>query len=69
MDTNKKEHSMQNNHHSDPTAQLQGLEDFVRSVMQEWRVRGVALAVVKKKGLSQFLAIPERNVYGCWLPG
>ena len=44
---NKKEHRMQNNHHAHSTAPLQGLEDFVRRVMQEWRGRGVALAVVK----------------------
>ncbi len=47
MNTNTKDLNMQNNHHSNPTAQLQGLENFVQSVMQEWKVRGVALAVVK----------------------
>lgn len=38
---------MQKNQLPDATAQLQGLDDFVRGVMQEWRGRGVALAIVK----------------------
>lgn len=61
MDTNKKEHSMQNNHHSDPTAQWQGIEDFVRSVMQEWRVRGVALAVVKHNEVIYLQGFGQRD--------
>src|SRR5438270_13926129 len=61
MVTNKKEHSMQNHHHADPTAQLQGLEDFVRSVTQEWRVRGVALAVVKNNMVIYIQGFGQRD--------
>jgi CubicO group peptidase (beta-lactamase class C family) len=53
--------SMLNNHHSDPTAQLQGLEDFVRRVMQEWRVRGVALAVVKNNEVIYIQSFGQRE--------
>jgi CubicO group peptidase (beta-lactamase class C family) len=52
---------MQNNRHSDPTAQLQGLEDFVQSVMQEWRVPGVALAVVKQNEVIYLQGFGQRD--------
>jgi CubicO group peptidase (beta-lactamase class C family) len=61
FDTNTKEHNMQNNRHSDPIAQLQGFEDFVRSVMQEWRVRGVALAVVKDNEVIYIQGFGQRD--------
>ncbi len=61
MDTNKKEHSMQNNHHSDTTAQLQGLEDFVRGVMQDWRGRGVALAIVRDNEIIYAQGFGQRD--------
>src|SRR5690242_10272242 len=61
MDTNTKEHNMENNHHSDPTAKLQGFEDFVWSVMQEWRVRGVALMVVKDNEVIYMQGFGQRD--------
>ncbi|HEU5368230.1 MAG TPA: serine hydrolase domain-containing protein, partial [Ktedonobacterales bacterium] len=32
----------------DTATALQGLDDFVRAIMQEWKGRGVALAVIKE---------------------
>jgi CubicO group peptidase (beta-lactamase class C family) len=39
---------MPNHHLPDAAAALQGLDDFVRSVMQQWKGRGVALAIIKE---------------------
>lgn len=47
MDTKKKEQSMQNDQHADPPAQLRGIDEFIQSILQEWKGRGVALTVMK----------------------
>ncbi len=38
---------MQKNHLPDAATQLQGLDDFVHGVMQEWQGRGVAMAIIQ----------------------
>jgi CubicO group peptidase (beta-lactamase class C family) len=39
---------MPENSHTAPSAQLPGLDDFVHTVMRDWRARGLALAVIRE---------------------
>ena len=44
---NEKERNMPENQLPDATTQLRELDDFVRTVMQDWKVPGLALTVIK----------------------
>jgi CubicO group peptidase (beta-lactamase class C family) len=52
---------MPNNHLPDATTALHGLDNFVRTVMQEWRVRGLALAVIKENEIIYAQGFGERD--------
>src|SRR5581483_2300323 len=52
---------MQKNHPPTATAALQGFDDFVREVMQQWRVRGVAVAIVKEREVIYTQGFGQRD--------
>jgi len=47
VDSIEKEPDMQTSDISKATLQLQGFEDFVRTTMQDWKLQGLAIAIVK----------------------
>jgi CubicO group peptidase (beta-lactamase class C family) len=49
-------------HTSDATTRLQGLDDFVHTVMHDWRVPGLAIAVVKGSNIIYAQDFGQRDV-------
>jgi CubicO group peptidase (beta-lactamase class C family) len=45
----------------DATTQLQGLDDFVRAVMQDWRVPGLAMTVIMENEIIYAQGFGQRD--------
>ena len=52
---------MTEQHLSDATTRLQGLDDFVHTVMRNWKVQGLAIAVVKESDIIYAQGFGQRD--------
>ena len=45
----------------DATTQLRGFDDFVHAVMQDWRIRGLAMTVIKENEIIYAQGFGQRD--------
>jgi CubicO group peptidase (beta-lactamase class C family) len=58
---NEKEHAMTEHQLPDAMTQLRGFDDFVHAVMQDWRVRGLAMTVIKENEIIYAQGFGQRD--------
>src|SRR5689334_17019518 len=58
---NEKEYIMPKNQLPDAMTQLRGLDDFVSTVMRDWRVRGLAMAIIKENEIIYAQGFGQRD--------
>ena len=57
----EKEYTMPKNQLPDTMTQLRGFDDFVRTVMRDWRARGLAMAVIKENEIIYAQGFGQRD--------
>ena len=58
---NEKEYTLTEHQLPDATTQLRGFDDFVHAVMQDWRIRGLAMTVMKENEIIYAQGFGQRD--------